>query len=79
MKYALRLTTNGKQVWRQWTGDTREMAAWVASALVDLGKDDTVPGHMMLEFLRLDKPGADGMSIHSQDLRSTLTLTIRPT
>ena len=77
IRYTLRLETNGAEVWKRWTGDQREAADLLATALVDLGRDDTAAGRSVMAYLRTPEPGVDGMSIHSRDFSSTLTLTIK--
>ena len=77
LRYTLRLATDGAEVWKRWTGDRDEAARILASGLADIGKAESMPGLMMMQFLKDAPAGADGMSIHSLDLRSTLTLSIK--
>ena len=76
-KYTLRLMTNGAEVWKRWTGDRDEAARITASALAALGKADTLSGLVMMAAVKDPPAGADAITTHSADLRSTLTLSIK--
>lgn len=75
MKYTLRLETDGKEVWKRWTGDREEVIRLAIPALVDLGAAERV-AQMFLYGIpaALAKDGFAEVSAYSADLRSTLTL-----
>lgn len=78
IRYTLRLTTNGAEVWKRWTGDREEMGRLAATALVDMEVREQ-PGLMFLALLAPDFTMLDGVdsiesAVRSNDFRSVLTL-----
>lgn len=81
IKYTLTLETDGKEVWKRWTGDREEMLRLAAPALVDMGVSERV-GQMFLLNIQSAQPGPDGnvgTATYSRDLRSTLWFDARST
>ena len=76
-RYTLRLTTNGAEVWKRWTGDRDEAARIAAAGLVDIGKDESLQAHMLMEFIKNPSGAVDGMTVYSTGMTSALHLNIR--
>lgn len=86
IRYTLRLTTNGAEVWKRWTGDRDEMRRLAVAALsqMDLHFDDEITERKATQFLLplADGGPAEGVqqwgtSIWSNDLKHELTLEAR--
>lgn len=83
LRYTLRLTTNGAEVWKRWTGDRKEAGRLAANALVDMDVREQ-PGLMFMAILSPEFTLSSAMdsvesTAHSNDFRSTLTLEVRRT
>lgn len=80
-RYTLTLHSAGKEVWHRYTGDREEALRDLASTMVDLD----IGHHRALAYVeqlkqRLDTSiGTFGISILSDDLRSSLTFDVRIT
>lgn len=88
LRYTLRLTTNGAEVWKRYTGDRDEMRRLAVAALsqMDLHFDDEIAERGATMFLlplqdtEPVEPAEDvvswGSEIHSQDFIHQLTLEV---
>lgn len=76
MKYTIVLTTDGKEVFKRWTGDKREAAEILAASLVDAGVSEN-NATLAMQFLNDPPPVIDGTSVYSRDHRSVIDITIR--
>lgn len=81
LRYILRLSTDGAEVWKRYTGDRDEAATMGARALVDMGVREQ-PGLMFMAILAPDftmGKGVDSIesAVLSNDFRSRLTLEVK--
>ena len=80
-RYTLRLETDGKEVFKRWSGDREEVLRLAVPALVDLGVAERL-AEMFLAGAKAASPPPGhqaGSAVHSPDLRSMLTFEVRTT
>jgi hypothetical protein len=82
MKYTLTLETDGKEVWKRWTGDREEVIRLAIPALVEMGVAERVAGMFLVPtdenvVERMMPDSFSTTDAFSADLRTRLTLDVR--